>query len=74
MHHRHINYEDFNLVAIDDVISRGVWKDWADLRRAALKNTALLEDIRKICLHYIADPYEQRYHFWMNYVKKHSAS
>jgi len=36
MLHRHLNHEHFTLAGIDDVILRGRWRDWAELRRAAL--------------------------------------
>jgi len=53
------------------VIRRGRWDDWAELRRAALEDRALLDKIERVCAHCVADPYAQRHHFWMNYVKKH---
>jgi hypothetical protein len=40
------------------------------LRDKALSEPRILEDIAHICNHYISDPYEQRYHFWMRYVTK----
>ena len=72
MKHRHLNHEHYTLAAIDDVISRGRWKDWADMRRVALSYPSLMDDIKLVCQHYIADPYAQRYHFWMHYVEEHS--
>ena len=33
MQHRHLNHQRYTLAAIDDVIARGRWADWADLRR-----------------------------------------
>jgi len=69
MKHRHLNHEGYTLAAIDDVISRGVWQDWVDLRQAILADTALLKSVKRICQNYMADPYTQRYHFWLNYAK-----
>ena len=71
MRHRHLNHQDFTLAAIDDVISRGKWQDWSELRQAVLADRALLDKIERICRHNIADPYAQRYHFWMHYVETH---
>jgi len=45
MLHRHLNHQRFTLAAIDDVISRGRWGDWAELRRAALSDRTLLDKV-----------------------------
>ena len=71
MLHRHLNHQRFTPAAIDNVIARGRWQDWADLRRAVLAERALLDDVMQVCRAYIADPYAQRYHFWMQYAKTH---
>lgn len=72
MQHRHLNHHDFTLAVIDDIISRGRRRDWAELRRALLKDQELIEKVRQVCRVRISDPYAQRYHFWMHYVKEHS--
>jgi hypothetical protein len=74
MYHRHLINEDYSLTSIDDIISRGLWKDWVELRQQSLLDNSLLGKIERICLEYIDDPYAQRYHFWMNYVKKRRKS
>ena len=71
MRHRHLNHERFTLAAIDDVIARGQWEDWADLRRAVLDDPDLPDKVRRVCRPRLADPYAQRHHFWMNYVERH---
>jgi len=71
MLHRHLNHQRFTLAAIDDVISRGRWRDWAELRRAVLADRALLDKVEQVCRPYLSDPYAQRHHFWMRYVEKH---
>lgn len=71
MQHRHLNHSHFTLAAIDDVISRGRWQDWAELRLAALGDRSVLERVQRICQAYVSDPYAQRYHFWMHYVEEH---
>lgn len=73
MLHRHLNHQRFTLAAIDDVISRGRWQDWADLRQAVLADRGLMEKVERVCLPYVSDPYAQRHHFWMHYVKEHRA-
>ena len=70
MQHRHLNHQRFTLAGIDDVISRGRWQDWADLRHAILQDPSLLDKIERICHPQVVDPYAQRYHFWMNYVEE----
>ena len=74
MLHRHLNHQRFTLAAIDDVIARGRWQEWAALRRAALQDQTLLEKVRRICRPYTSDPYAQRYHFWMHYAEEHHAA
>ena len=74
MLHRHLNHQLFTLAAIDDVIARGRWQDWADLRRAALQDRTLLEKVERICRPRVSDPYAQRYHFWLRYVEEHRAA
>ena len=69
--YRHLNHQRFTLAAIDDVICRGRWRDWAELRRAALEDHALLDKIERVCSHCADDPRAQRYRFWMHYVRKH---
>ena len=71
MLHRHLNHQRFTPAAIDDVIARGRWQDWADLRRAVLVDRRLLDEVMQVCRSYISDPYAQRYHFWMQYAKTH---
>lgn len=44
MLHRHLNHQRFTLAAIDDIISRGQWQDWVELRRAVLSDPALLDE------------------------------
>lgn len=74
MRHRHLNHQHLTLAAIDDVISRGRWRDWAELRREVLDNRSLLEKVERVCRPYVADPYAQRHHFWMQYVEAHRAA
>ncbi|MCW5238528.1 hypothetical protein [Verminephrobacter eiseniae] len=71
MLHRHLNHQRFTLAAIDDVISRGRWDDWAELRRAILVDRALLDKVEQVCRARVSDPYAQRHHFWMHYAKEH---
>lgn len=74
MLHRHLNHQRYTLAAIDDVISRGRWQDWSELRAAAIQDRALLEHVRRVCRPYLADPHAQRYHFWMHYADAHQAT
>jgi hypothetical protein len=71
MLHRHLNHQQWTLAAIDDVIARGKQQDWADLRHAALADRVIMEKILRVCLAHVADPYAQRYHFWMHYAQEH---
>jgi hypothetical protein len=70
MNHRNLIEEDYSGMAIDDIISRGLWIDWLELDDQVRIDNSTLDIIEHICNHYINDPYAQRYHFWLNYVKK----
>ena len=69
MRHRHLNHEDYTLAAIDDVIARGRWADWADLRRAVRADKPVLDRVERVCRARTGDPGAQRHHFWMHYVQ-----
>ena len=73
MLHRHLNHQNLTLAAVDDVIGRGKRLDWADLRRAVLRDRALLEKVLRVCQAHVEDPYAQRYHFWKHYAERHLA-
>jgi hypothetical protein len=74
MLHRHLNHEQYTLAGIDDVIGRGKRQDWAELRRAALNNRALMEKVLRVCQAQGEDPYAQRYRFWRRYAEQHLAA
>ena len=74
MQHRHLNHQNFTLAAIDDLISRGRWDDWAELRRAVIADHALIDKVEQIHRARIVDPYAQRYHFWMHYAQARRAA
>ena len=74
MKHRHLTHEEFTPAAVDDIISRGKWSDWAELRQAVLEKPALMRVVEQVCAAHIDDPYAQRYHFWKNYVQAHRAT
>ncbi len=73
MLHRHLTHEQFTLAAIDDIIARGKRRDWAELRRAALADRAIMEKVLRVSLARVADPYAQRYHFWKQYAQRYLA-
>lgn len=74
MRHRHLNHERYTLAAIDDIILRGKWEDWVDLRRSLLTDHALMEKVKRVCQPHISDQYNQRHIFWIRYVEKHSSA
>ena len=71
MRHRHLNHQRYSPAAIDDVIARGGWADWADLRRAMYADASVVDRVERICHAHVQDPYAQRHHFWMHYVQAH---
>lgn len=74
MLHRHLNHQGFTLAAIDDLISRGRWDDWVELRRAALADQSVLDKVVRVCRAQVSDPYAQRHHFWLHYAEEHRPS
>jgi len=74
MHHRHLTHQGFTLAAIDDLIARGRWQDWTELRRAVLRDRTLLDKVQRVCTAHLADPGAQRYRFWSHYVQAHRAA
>ncbi|MXX72947.1 MAG: hypothetical protein F4205_14040 [Gemmatimonadetes bacterium] len=73
MRHRHLNHSRLTLAAIDDIIARGQWRHWADLRLAIRRDPSILDGIERICVQYVQDPYAQRHHFWMRYAEESRA-
>ena len=72
MNHRHLNPSSLSLAAIDDVICRGLFGDWKDLRGRLLASPDVLERVQRVCRPHLANGYAQRYHFWMNYAQAHA--
>jgi hypothetical protein len=73
MLHRHLNHEQFTLATIDDIISRGKKKDWAELRLAVIADSNLRDKVIRVCRVYADDSYAQRYHFWRLYAQRYLA-
>lgn len=69
MRHRHLNHGGFTPAAIDDVISRGSWSDWAELRRAALDHPAVLHRLSRVCAAFAHDSTAQRHQFWRQFAE-----
>ena len=69
--HRHLNHARYSLAAIDDVIARGRWTDWADLRRAIGADPSLLDRVERVCRARTQSTAAQRHHFWLHYVRAH---
>jgi hypothetical protein len=67
--HRHLNHQDLTPAAIDDIIDRGRWADWGELRTAALDSPEVLRAIVQVCEPRVQDPYAQRHHFWRLYAQ-----
>ena len=74
MKHRHIDVDlknELPLESIDDIISRGDMKEWLKLSEYMKFHDEVIDDILKICKHYMKDPYEQKYYFWHNLALKY---
>lgn len=42
-------HQEFTLAAVDDIIRRGGWRDWVELRRAAHRDHTVLARIARLC-------------------------
>jgi len=73
MLNRHLTHQQYTPAAIDDIIACGKRQDWAELRRVALADRAVLEEVLRVCQAHVADPYAQRYHFWTAYAERYLA-
>lgn len=69
MIHRHLNHQRFSRAAVDDIISRGVLSDWAELRAAVRRDPAVRQSVDAVCTAYMDDPYAQRHRFWLRYSR-----
>ena len=69
MKHRHLNNNEFTLVAIDSFINSGRVHDWIELKAEVERNPILLLEILHICIAQKNDPCcGHRYAFWRQYV------
>jgi hypothetical protein len=69
MRHRHITASEYTLTAIDDVIERGLLRDWLELREAACSSEAVADDVRQVCEHQKScSDFPSRYIFWINFL------
>lgn len=73
MNHRHLNNPGFSPEAIDDIISRGKWRDWEGLRHAVLSDPEVFDDMRRVADYRAKQEWsQQRYQFWANYAEAHA--
>lgn len=70
MLHRHLSHQNLTLAAIDDIILRGKRSDWTALRDAARTEPEVLQKLSRVCRAHSADPFSQRYYFWVHYVER----
>ena len=72
MKHRHLNHEAWTPAAIDSCITRGRQEDWNELRRAALDDPKVMENLRKIAgyeLNLLSDFDGPCYQEWLQWVQ-----
>jgi hypothetical protein len=69
MRHRHIVTNEYTLTAIDDIIERGLLRDWLELRNAVCSSASVAYDVRHVCAHQISrSDFPSRYIFWNNFL------
>lgn len=77
MQHRHLNHQEFSLAGVDDIIRRGGWRDWVELRRAAHRDQTVLARIQRICdaaQNCGTQEGGQRLTFWRKYAQRFVAT
>ena len=62
MLHRHLTHSDRTLAAVDDIIARGRFDDWNELRDELAHHEEVRRRVLRVCAAYHDDPYAQRYH------------
>ena len=71
MQHRHIVTGEYTLTAIDDVIERGLLRDWLELRDAVRSSADLARDVKHVCEHQKPrSDFPSRYVFWSNLLER----
>jgi hypothetical protein len=69
MRHRHIETNEYTLTAIDDVIERGLLRDWLELRNAIRSSVVIADSVKRVCEHQKSCPdFPSRYIFWSNFL------
>ena len=71
MRHRHLDQQRCTPAAIDGVMQRGKWRDWADLRRAAVHDMFLLDKVERVCRNHASDARARHHQFPIHYVNAH---
>jgi hypothetical protein len=70
MRHRHLIDDQFTAPAVDDLIARGRWDDWVELREAVLHRPDVRATVARLCVARSIDAAAQRYWFWRRYVER----
>ncbi len=71
MNHRHLNHQNLTLAAMDDIIERGGWQDWQQLRSQVIEHPQLLQKLIQLCSARSNEFASQRHYFWLGYAKSH---
>jgi hypothetical protein len=72
MKHRHLNHEAWTPAAIDSCITRGNQKNWDNLRKAALDDQEVMENLRGVAGYELnlASPFDDLcYKEWWRWVQ-----
>lgn len=71
MNHRHLqNNGELTLAAIDDVIERGGWADWLELRDRTDSDRVVAQRVLRVCEACAEAPSAQRYRLWRTYARE----
>ena len=71
MKHRHLqDLPVLSCAAIDDIIERGAWADWRELRDRTDADRATAERVLRVCEARGGDPFAQRHRLWRIYAEQ----
>ena len=61
------------IMAAEDIIARGLWDDWMDLRGWCRRNPKIMEYTARAARSHAHLPHAQRHRFWLAWTEKETS-